>query len=201
MRGSPRSGKRRSPSGPRPSWWKVDDAVWEQLEPLLLDPPRRLRNAGRKRYPARACLEGVLYLLYTGLLYVDLPRELGFPSGETCRRRLLDPLVQAAPTGLAAREAELAREIDVAQARVEQVEDALETSARRIAPAARIACAPGRIDQQRLQLPPKAVIDPPPRPPRAHLAAAASQTSVSLSCRPSRYRPVPALRAQLQTPR
>src|SRR6266540_133664 len=49
MRGSPRSGKRRSPSGPRPSWWKVDDAVWEQLEPLLLDPPRRLRNAGRKR--------------------------------------------------------------------------------------------------------------------------------------------------------
>ncbi len=53
-----------------------------------MDPPRRLRNAGRKRYPARACLEGVLYLLYTGLRYVDLPRELGFPSGETCRRRL-----------------------------------------------------------------------------------------------------------------
>jgi transposase len=88
MRGSPRSGRRRSPSGPRPSWWKLDDAVWEQLEPLLRDPPRRLRNTGRKRYPARACLEGVLYLLYTGIRYVDLPRELGFPSGETCRRRL-----------------------------------------------------------------------------------------------------------------
>jgi transposase len=55
---------------------------------LLRDPPRRVRNAGRKRYPARACLEGVLYLLYTGMRYVDLPRELGFPSGETCRRRL-----------------------------------------------------------------------------------------------------------------
>ena len=88
MRGSPRSGQRRSPSGPRPSWWKLDDAVWEQLEPLLADPPRRLRNSGRKRYPARLCLEGVLYLLYTGMRYVDLPRELGFPSGETCRRRL-----------------------------------------------------------------------------------------------------------------
>lgn len=62
--------------------------VWQQLEPLLRDPPRRLRHAGRKRYPARACLEGVLYLLYTGMRYVDLPRELGFPSGETCRRRL-----------------------------------------------------------------------------------------------------------------
>lgn len=55
---------------------------------MLADPPRRIRNPGRKRYPARACLEGVLYLLYTGLRYVDLPRELGFPSGETCRRRL-----------------------------------------------------------------------------------------------------------------
>jgi transposase len=33
-------------------------------------------------------LEGVLYLLYTGMRYVDLPRELGFPSGETCRRRM-----------------------------------------------------------------------------------------------------------------
>jgi transposase len=69
-------------------WWKLDDALWEQLEPLFVDPPRRRCNPGRKRYPARACLEGVLYLLYTGIRYVDLPRELGFPSGETCRRRL-----------------------------------------------------------------------------------------------------------------
>lgn len=54
----------------------------------MSDPPRRTHHPGRKRYPARACLEGVLYLLYTGMRYVDLPRELGFPSGETCRRRL-----------------------------------------------------------------------------------------------------------------
>jgi transposase len=33
-------------------------------------------------------LEGVLYVLYMGARYVDVPRELGFPSGETCRRRL-----------------------------------------------------------------------------------------------------------------
>jgi transposase len=33
-------------------------------------------------------LEGILFLLYMGARYVDLPRELGFPSGETCRRRL-----------------------------------------------------------------------------------------------------------------
>lgn len=88
MRGSPKSGRRRSPSGPRPAFWKVDDRLWARLEPLLQDPPRRVLHPGRKRYPARACLEGILYLLYSGMRYVDLPRELGFPSGETCRRRL-----------------------------------------------------------------------------------------------------------------
>jgi len=88
MRGSPRSGKRRSPGGPRPPWWKLEDADWRRLEPLLIDPPRRTHNPGRKRYPPRAIVEGLLYLLVTGVRYVDLPRELGFPSGETCRRRL-----------------------------------------------------------------------------------------------------------------
>jgi transposase len=88
MRGSPRSGRRRSPGGPRPPFYRVDEELWQRLEPLLADPPRRTHNPGRKRYEPRACLEGVLYLLYTGMRYVDLPRELGFPSGETCRRRL-----------------------------------------------------------------------------------------------------------------
>jgi transposase len=88
MRGSPKSGKRRSAGGPRRSPWRVDDQLWQRLEPLLADPPRRTHHTGRKRHPAKACLEGILYLLYTGGRYVDLPRELGFPSGETCRRRL-----------------------------------------------------------------------------------------------------------------
>jgi transposase len=110
MRGSPKSGKRRSPGGPRRPWWRVDDGVWQQLEPLLVDPPRRTHNAGRKRYPPRACLEGVLYLLYTGLRYVDLPRELGFPSGETCRRRLHEWIERGVwPQALALLVAELDR--------------------------------------------------------------------------------------------
>jgi transposase len=89
MRGSPKSGRRRSPSGPRRPPWKVSDPLWQELEPLLADPPRRTKNAGRKRYSPRLCLEGVLFLLYTGMRYCDLPaRELGLPSGETCRRRL-----------------------------------------------------------------------------------------------------------------
>src|SRR3954454_20143854 len=73
----------------RPLRWRVSDRLWEQLAPLLADPPRRFRYPGRARYPARACLEGVLYVLYTDTPWLELPyRELGLPSGETCRRRL-----------------------------------------------------------------------------------------------------------------
>jgi transposase len=69
--------------------WRVSDALWEKLEPLLPDPPRRFRSPGRCRYPARACLEGILYVLYTDTPWLEVPhRELGLPSGETCRRRL-----------------------------------------------------------------------------------------------------------------
>jgi transposase len=63
--------------------------LWERLEPVLADPPRRFRYPGRSRYPARACLEGILYVLYTDTPWLQVPyRELGLPSGETCRRRL-----------------------------------------------------------------------------------------------------------------
>ena len=89
MRGSPRSGKRRSPSGPRRAPWLVEDRLWERLEPILCDPPRRTHHPGRRRgYAPRQCLEGILFLLFTGMRYRDVPQGLGFPSGETCRRRL-----------------------------------------------------------------------------------------------------------------
>jgi transposase len=69
--------------------WRVSDPLWEKLEPLLPDPPRRFRSPGRCRYSARACLEGILYVLFTDTPWLEVPyRELGLPSGETCRRRL-----------------------------------------------------------------------------------------------------------------
>jgi len=72
-----------------PLQWRVSDRLWERLEPVLADPPRRFRYPGRSRYPARACLEGILYVLYTDTPWLQVPyRELGLPSGETCRRRL-----------------------------------------------------------------------------------------------------------------
>jgi transposase len=72
-----------------PLKWRVSDRLWEQLAPLLADPPRRFRSPGRLRYPARACLEGILFVLFTDTPWLEVPyRELGLPSGETCRRRL-----------------------------------------------------------------------------------------------------------------
>ena len=68
--------------------WELDEELRVLVADLIADPPRRVRNSGRKRLSPFACLEGLLYLLYTGGRYMDLPRGLGFPSGETCRRRL-----------------------------------------------------------------------------------------------------------------
>src|SRR2546425_950034 len=81
--------RRRRVGRVKPFRWRVSDALWERLAPLLPDPPRRFRSPGRSRYPARACLEGILYVLYTDTPWLEVPyRELGLPSGETCRRRL-----------------------------------------------------------------------------------------------------------------
>jgi transposase len=69
--------------------WRVSDELWGCVGSLLVDPPRRSRFPGRKRYCPRLCLEGVLYILFTGTPWLEMPsRELGLPSGETCRRRL-----------------------------------------------------------------------------------------------------------------
>src|SRR6267378_3491993 len=88
---------KRSSSGCRPRRvgrsvplpWRVSDELWARLESVLADPPRRFRSPGRLRYPARQCLEGILYVLFTDTPWLQVPyRELGLPSGETCRRRL-----------------------------------------------------------------------------------------------------------------
>ena len=74
-----------------PLKWRVSDQLWGRLEPLSADPPRRFRYPGRARYSPRQCLEGILYVLYTGTPWIEVPyRELGLPSGETCRRRLAE---------------------------------------------------------------------------------------------------------------
>ena len=89
MKNTDAGSKRRRVGRSQPLKWRVTDALWAPLAPLLCDPPRRFRYPGRRRYPARACLEGILFVLFTDTPWLEVPyRELGLPSGETCRRRL-----------------------------------------------------------------------------------------------------------------
>ena len=68
--------------------WIVSDELWELVEPLLPKVERRFRYPGRKRSPDRPALQGILFVLHTGIAWQHLPAELGFGSGVTCWRRL-----------------------------------------------------------------------------------------------------------------
>src|SRR5580765_354416 len=70
--------------------WVVSDARWERIEPLLPRVERRVRFPGRKRVPDRRALQGILFVLYTGIAWRQLPLELGFGSGSTCYRRMVE---------------------------------------------------------------------------------------------------------------
>src|SRR5919109_370542 len=69
--------------------WIVSDALWERIEPLLPKVERRFRFPGRKRLPDREALQGILFVLHTGIAWRHLPLELGFGGGSTCYRRMV----------------------------------------------------------------------------------------------------------------
>jgi transposase len=68
--------------------WVVSDELWARIEPLLPKIERRFRYPGRKRLPDRQALQGILFVLHTGMAWRHLPPELGFGGGSTCYRRL-----------------------------------------------------------------------------------------------------------------
>jgi len=68
-------------------WVAVPERLLRELERLLPVRERRFRYPGRKRYPDRLCLEGILTVLRWGIPWAELPRRPGYPSGQTCWRR------------------------------------------------------------------------------------------------------------------
>ena len=69
----------------------LDDALWELIEPHLPPPKRRRRrHPGRKPVPRRVALNGILFVLRTGIAWEYLPRREFGCSGMTCWRRLRD---------------------------------------------------------------------------------------------------------------
>src|SRR3954451_23856208 len=68
--------------------WIVDDGLWALIEPLLPWRERRFRYPGRRRLDDRLVLQGILFVLHTGVGWEHLPQELGFGCGMTAWRRL-----------------------------------------------------------------------------------------------------------------
>src|SRR3954463_14093948 len=67
----------------------ITDELWALAE--LLIPPPNPAVQGRTRRPRiddRQGLEGIAYVLSTGIGWAKLPRQLGYGSGWTCWRRM-----------------------------------------------------------------------------------------------------------------
>lgn len=68
---------------------EISAALFKKIEPLL---PAFTPSAkgGRPRVSDEMALNGILFVLRTGIPWEELPQELGFGSGMTCWRRLRD---------------------------------------------------------------------------------------------------------------
>ena len=66
----------------------ISDELWLTLEPLLPPFIPSPKGGRRRSVDDRAALNGILFVLQTGIPWEDLPKELGMGSGMTCWRRL-----------------------------------------------------------------------------------------------------------------
>jgi transposase len=70
--------------------FEVPDELWTRISEVLPVRQRRHRWPRRKPLDDRACLNGILFVLLTGINRGDLPQQLGYGSGMTCWRRPRD---------------------------------------------------------------------------------------------------------------
>src|SRR5712692_4507154 len=67
------------------AWRRLTDVQWARLKEHLPTHPPSPRG-GRPRADDRKCFEGILWILWTGAPWSELPRKYGSPT--TCWRRL-----------------------------------------------------------------------------------------------------------------
>ena len=65
---------------------RVSERLWKAIAPLLPEPEPSPKG-GRPPVPNRACLEGIIFVLKSGMPWQMLPTELGYGSGSTGWRR------------------------------------------------------------------------------------------------------------------
>lgn len=70
------------------SMWKVRDELWETVEPMLPDHEPNPQG-GRPRVDDRTCFNAIVFVLFTGIAWRHLPREMAC-SPATAHRRLTD---------------------------------------------------------------------------------------------------------------
>ena len=70
------------------STWQVRDELWEAVRPMLPE-QRPDPRGGRPRVDDRVCFNAIVFVLFTGIAWRHLPRELGC-SPATAHRRLTD---------------------------------------------------------------------------------------------------------------
>jgi transposase len=68
---------------------EISTALFKKIAPLLpvVEPSPK---GGRPRVSDEMALNGIVFVLRTGIPWEELPQELGFGSGMTCWRRLRD---------------------------------------------------------------------------------------------------------------
>lgn len=68
---------------------EIPAALWKRIEPLILI-VKPSPKGGRPRVSDQQALNGIVYVLRTGIPWEELPLALGYGSGMTCWRRLRD---------------------------------------------------------------------------------------------------------------
>src|SRR5688500_12160591 len=73
---SPQPAAAAAPEQDDPTIWRVDDALWGEIAPILrVDKPRT--KPGRPRRDDRAIVDGLIWLARTGGQWSQLPRQFG----------------------------------------------------------------------------------------------------------------------------
>lgn len=68
----------------------VSNELWAALEPLIPEFVPSRKGGRRRSVDDQAALNGILYVLHTGIPWKELPQALSFGSGMTCWRQLRD---------------------------------------------------------------------------------------------------------------